>query len=183
MVPSALRFIASGLLGELSKDERLSATEGFTVLVQGEQLSVPYRVYYEPTNLQSVISCSGSDVRLLALCLGTRHWNGYVREHCLRQIVSIDRPWAVPFVVQLLGDYVIEIVEVATATLSLAAPELLFAFALENPQFMATTERRAVSYWNCYHRGHFRALQSYPALQVIDAIRYPARGSIFLTPE
>ncbi len=54
---------------------------------------------------------------MLALSLGTRHSDGRIREECLRQIVAVDRPWVAPFVVQLLGEYVIKIVEVIAATI------------------------------------------------------------------
>ncbi|MCY1207060.1 hypothetical protein D9M72_186460 [compost metagenome] len=177
MFPAVLRPTASTLLLSLPAGELAPATEGFTVLVQGERLSVPYRVYYSPRNLQSVIARSSEDTRMLALCIGTRHWNGHVREDCLRQLLGNDRPWVVPFVVQLLGEYVIEIVETITASVSDASLELLCAFARENPEFMVTTRRRAASYWDCYHRGRFPTLQSYPAFVTLEAIGKAVRAS------
>jgi hypothetical protein len=51
-------------------------------------LSAPCRVYYQLSNLRSVIASSTGDSRALALSLGTRHWNRYVREEGLRQIVQ-----------------------------------------------------------------------------------------------
>ena len=60
-----------------------------------------------------------------------RHSDGHVREECLLQIVAVDRPWLAPFVVQLLGEYVIEIVEVIAATLHEHGPERLAGFARE----------------------------------------------------
>jgi hypothetical protein len=56
MFPAVLRPAAASLLLTLSDAELAPATDGFTVLFQGEQLSVPYRVYYAPQNLQSVIA-------------------------------------------------------------------------------------------------------------------------------
>lgn len=177
MFPAVLWPAASTLLLALPDAELAPATDGFTVLVQGEQLSVPYRVYYAPQNLQSVIARSSGDTRMLALCLGTRHWNGYVREDCLRQLIGNDRPWVVPFVVQLLGEYVIEIVEAIAAAVSDADHEPLSAFARENPDFMTTTRRRATSYWDCYYRRRFPTLQSYPAFVALEAIEKWARAS------
>lgn len=148
---------------------------GFTVFVQGELLSAPGRIYCKPGDLRAAVAQSSGDTRLLALSLGTRHSDGHVREECLRQIVAVDRPWLAPFVVQLLGEYVIEIVEVIAATLHEHGPERLAGFARENPQFMATTRRRATSYWHCYHRDRFPALQAYPAIAALDAIEWMAR--------
>ncbi|MGM9479956.1 hypothetical protein ACS5PN_02040 [Roseateles sp. NT4] len=50
----------------------------------------------------------------------------------------------------------------------------LAEFAAENPAFMATTRRRATSYWDCYHRGRFPTLPSYPGIAALDAIEQAA---------
>lgn len=151
--------------------------QGFTVLVQGEKLSAPYRVYYAPHDLRSAIARSRGDTLILALSLGTRHWDGYVREECLRQLVAMDRPWVVPFLVQLLGEYVIEIVEVIAAAIPEANSAQFSDFVQENPEFMATTRRRVTSYWNCYYRSRFPTLQTYPAFIAIEAIERMARAA------
>jgi hypothetical protein len=94
------------------------------------------------------------------LYLGTRHWDGYVREECVRQLVGIDRPWVVPFVVQLLGEYVLEIVDVVAAAIPGVNAAQFSEFVRENRGFMATTRRRMTSYWDCYFRGRFPTLQT-----------------------
>lgn len=149
--------------------------QGFTVSIEGERLSIPVRVYHDPNDLRSTIARSRGDTRLLALGLGTRHCDGYIREECLRQIVAVDRPWLAPFIVQLLGEYVVEIVEVIAAAIDEASPTRFSGFVHENPGFMATTRRRATSYWACYHRSRFPALRTYPALTALDAIEQMAR--------
>jgi hypothetical protein len=175
--PAALQPVATALLHALRAGETSRATPGFTVLVRGEQLSAPGRVYYAPDDLRSVIARSDGDARILALCLGTRHWDGYVREECVRQIVGIDRPWVVPFVVQLLGEYVLEIVDVVAAAIPGVNAVQFSEFARENRGFMATTRRRMTSYWDCYFRGRFPTLQTCPAfiaLEVIEGLAGPA---------
>jgi hypothetical protein len=151
-------------------NELAPAMQGFKVLVQGEVLSAPYRVYYQTAKFRLVIASSTGDSRSLALALGTRHCDGYVREECLRQIVVMDRPWIVPFIVQLIGEYVIEIVEVIAAAIPVANAERFSEFALANPGFMATTRRRATSYWDCYYRNRFPKLQTYPGIAALDSI-------------
>jgi len=175
--PAALQLAASALLRELPTAQH-APSQGFKVFVQGEPLSAPCRVYYPPDGLRSLIARATGDVRTLALCFGATHWDGFVREECLRQLVDLERPWAVPFIVQLLGEYVIEIVEVIAAALPTMDAALLAGFALENPQFMATTRRRATSYWDCYHRRRFPARQTYSALVALDAIEQMARTSL-----
>jgi hypothetical protein len=139
-------------------------------------LSVPGRVYYDPSQLRSAIKSATGETRLLALCLGTRHWDGHVREECLRQILAIDRPWITPFVVRLLGEYVIEIVEVIASAVSEGSAGLCYEFALENSRFMATTRRRATSYWDCYHRRRYPKLRAYPAISALDSIEHRAHA-------
>ena len=48
------------------------------------------------------------------------------------------------------------------------------AFARENPAFMATTRRRATSYWDCYYRMGFPTLQTYPAVFALNEIELRA---------
>ncbi len=92
----------------------------------------------------------------------------------MREILTTDVAWAVPFFVKLLGEYVIEIVEVVAAALPSLNEAHIAAFVRENPAFMATTRRRAISYWNCYHRTP--ELQSYPAIQALDKMERLARA-------
>lgn len=74
----------------------------------------------------------------------------------------------------LIGEYVIEIVEVIASAISVVNARRFAEFALENPGFMATTRRRATSYWGCYHRGRFPNLRTYPAIAVLDPIEQAA---------
>jgi hypothetical protein len=171
LFPAALQPAASDLLRTLGAAELSPPMQGFTVLVQGEKSSAPSRVYYEPSNLRSAIAGSTGDTRMLALCLGSRHWDGYIREECVRELDAVGRPWVVPFVVQLIGEYVVEIVEAAAATVISDASSAQFAeFVRENPAFMATTRRRVTSYWACYYRSRFPTLQSYPAFMALEAV-------------
>ncbi len=175
--PASLQPAALALLRVLPVAELVPARQGFQVSVQGESLSAPSRVYYSPKNLHSVIATSTGDTRTLALCLGTRHCDGYIREECLRQVMAVDRAWVVPFIVQLAGEYVLEIVELIAAAVPRMNPEHLSEFAAANPQFMATTRQRATSYWDCYHRSRFKQLQTYPGTVALNSIEQPARSS------
>ena len=158
--PVALQPAASPLLRALPAAELAPAVQGFKVLVRGEVLSSPDRVYYLPNDLLSLIATSTGDTRTLALSLETRHRDGHILEECLRQLVAVDRPWVVPFVVQLVGEYVIEIVEAIAAAIHAANAAQFSDFVLKNPMFMATTRRRATSYWDCYHRSRFPTLRT-----------------------
>ena len=84
--------------------------------------------------------------------------------------MGIDRSWAVPFVVQLIGEYVVEIVEAVRAGLPAVNKETYGEFVRENPQFMATTKRRVVSYWDCYYRVRYPDIRTYPGSLAIEEV-------------
>ena len=108
---------------------------------------------------------------MIALCLGTRHHDGHLREACVRQLLQQQRAWTVPFVVHLCGEYVLQIVEVIGAALPAWNGEALARYLRENPAYVATLERRAVSYWNCYYRAQYPVWDAYPGCRVMAALR------------
>lgn len=122
----------------------------FFVNVDGEVVSIPARVYYDSTLIHTQ-RLSGLQ-RELVDCLLTRHHNGYVRQSHLERIIDSPNIWIPPFVVQLVGEYVIEILQVIDNNLSSLNTSAYAQFVSSNPEFMALTERRVMSYWNEYHR-------------------------------
>lgn len=48
--------------------------------------------------------------------------------------------------------------------------DALADFARANPAFMATTRRRATSYWNEHHRHRFPDKRAYPGLTLLGRI-------------
>lgn len=170
LFPAALQPTALALLGQISSPRLTTTQQGFQVNIRGELLSAPARLYGSPNDLRDSIEKASGDSRTLALCLGTRHSDGHVREECARRLIPTDRPWAAPFLVQLLGEYVIEIVEVIAEAVQQGTIQNLTDFARENPTFMAITRQRATSYWDCYFRSRFPSRQTYPAIAALNAI-------------
>jgi hypothetical protein len=152
--PAAIRRSAADGLRQLpTAATRLD--DFFVVSVDGESLSIPYRIY----NPYSSGAMSPSDASLAALvqsCVYTRHHDGYVRQRFLQHLLASREPWVVPFVVQLIGEYVIEIVEDIHRGLDLRPGSETAArygqFVADNALFFDLTAQRATSYWNCYHR-------------------------------
>lgn len=170
--------------GREDSDQSISVG-GFRVLLNGETVAIPERVYFPIDQIDSATEYVEDEMRQLALCIGTRHHAGLFREDCVRRLEAIDQPWIIPFLVKLLGEYVVEIVEAVTELLPSADPAQLAAFVAENPAFMATTRSRAVSYWNCYYRQQYPKLSDYPGVKALDAllqqaISSPAPGHTFV---
>ncbi len=138
------------------------------VLLQGEPLSIPYRVYV-PAHHPPRSGASGrltveSKVRA---CIYSRHHDGYVRQAQVATLLGDSDPWLVPFVVQLLGEYVVEVAEAIEAHRDRLTEPPYQAFVRENPAFAELTRQRTRSYWNCYYRRRFPRLESYPPFRLV----------------
>ncbi len=137
----------------------------FVVSVGGEALSIPYRIY----NLDTPDDTSPGDATLAEVirwCYYSRHQSGYVRQRCMRHLLARSEPWVVPFVVQLIGEYVIEIIEEIRKGLDLQPGSETSArygrFIADNPAFFDLTSQRVTSYWSCYHRLRFPVMRPGP---------------------
>ncbi|MFC5830602.1 hypothetical protein [Nonomuraea insulae] len=152
---------------------------GFDVAVRGQRLRIPYRIYEEPPPPE-MLDDFGEVARVVLDCLLTRHHSGYVRQQHAERVISIDVDWVVPFIVTLVGEYVIEIVDVVWAGLAELdtsgtwQQQRYGRFAAENPNFMTLMRQRAVSYWNCYYRWRFPDFSPYPGAQVLASLRSAA---------
>jgi len=139
----------------------------FSVQVQNEILSIPHRLYHN-VSLVRTDRLSTPQEQMLA-CLLTRHHDGFIREKHLTRIIAVNAAWLPPFVVQLLGEYVIEIIRVIENNLAVLDKPLYGRFLAANPEFWTLTQRRVVSYWNCYYPSHRK--DTYPGFRILDFFR------------
>jgi hypothetical protein len=137
------------------------------VLVCGEAVAIPHRFYSpEPGRMRTDGSLSS---KVLA-CIYTRHNDGIVRQRHLERLLSAREDWVAPFVVQLLGEYVIEILDVMAARLGELQREPYTRFVAENREFMRLTRERMISYWDCYYRLRYPLLSDYVGTKVLAAL-------------
>ncbi|MER5512839.1 hypothetical protein ABT052_47465 [Streptomyces sp. NPDC002766] len=157
-------------------EARLAPMMPFEVEVQGETVAIPSRIYNEEPGADLERPLAGTQ-QVILHCLYSRHSDGRVRQRHLEQIVASGEPWVVPFVVQLAGEYVLEILEAIGRGLpGLAVPgsaqrRLYGEFIARNPAFFARTERRVVSYWSCYYRWKYGAFGTYPGCVLLETFR------------
>ncbi len=146
----------------------------FVVLIAGGQVTIPYRIYNqipEPSENKAL-----SETAQTALhCLFTRHHDGYARHRSVSKVLDVPYGWVVPYVVQLIGEYVIEIHQAIYNALSgLASTDrrvaLYAEFVTENPEFLDLTKQRAISYWNCYYRRRYPDRTGYPAFELLKTL-------------
>jgi hypothetical protein len=139
------------------------------VQVQGERVKIPYRIYIPEVGAVDGDELSSTQ-RLVLACIYTRHHDGHVREKALRQLLPPGEVFVAPFIVQLVGEYVVEIVKMIFDHVDrLKTPEFR-RFVEENQPLLARTRQRATSYWDCYYRGQWLRRGDYPGLRVLDAL-------------
>ncbi len=168
--PARLREALHALDFEFCQGQPPAPGRVHAVKCVGETLVFPYRVYYSRDQIDLVTQRLSGDEAVLAVCLVSRHHNGYIREAAIRDSHFCDRPWSVPFAVQLLGEYVVEVGQAVEDRIRSFGLESFIGFASENPDFMRVTRHRAISYWNCYYRGVYPNLLDYPSYRALQAI-------------
>ncbi|WSQ11536.1 hypothetical protein OG604_29440 [Streptomyces sp. NBC_01231] len=164
-------------------DARLAPVDPFEVQVQGETVAIPSRIYNEEPGADLERPLTGTQ-QVILHCLYSRHSDGRVRQHHLEQIVASREPWVAPFVVQLAGEYVLEILDaIGQGLADLAVPgssqsRLYGEFIAQNPAFFARTERRVVSYWSCYYRWKYALFATYPGCALMESFRAAASDHV-----
>ena len=171
--PSKLAPNVKAVASSLVKNQLHIPTAGFVVNVSGDQLEIPHRVYYQAEKIGRFFEGSNAfdDEAIIACCLGTRHHDGFLREKCLDQIVAVDKIWVVPFVVRLVGEYVVEIISRIEEHLPAVRPHIYAEFLCDNPIFLQRTESQVGSYWDVYYKNQFPVLGDYPGYRVIRGLK------------
>lgn len=152
----------------------------FRVLLSDEVVRIPYRIY-SPEPSADAEKALPPIQRAVLDCLYTRHHDGWVRQRRLERVIGLVEPWVAPFVVQLVGEYVEEIILAIEQSLlpgldtpGSLADSVYGGFASENPQFVALTGQRATSYWACYYRRRHPELSDYPGYRLVAALEAAA---------
>lgn len=154
--PQSVQDDAAAVVAMLP-DAEIEPNSSFSVFVGGEMLEVPGRIYNPPLERRQA-SALNDRQQVVLQCLYTRHHDGRVREGAVAAVAALPYSWVPPFVVQLVGEYVVEIImrilgEVPGLEVPASPDRLRYGrFALENPEFVALTSARVRSYWDCYYR-------------------------------
>jgi len=139
------------------------------VEINEEQLRIPFRFYSSDPD-SSCLQRLNERQRLILNAIYTRHSSGYIRERCVKPLLFSDEVWIPPFVIQLLGEYVLEIIQVLAEHLAVFPASPYLRFARENGTLLQLVRQRIASYWNCYYRFTFTRLKEYPAFRILELI-------------
>lgn len=124
-------------------------TERFLVRVEDETVSIPTRLHFASEDIP--LPPSDSAWRF-ARALQSRSNDGFQRQRAARDLMDSLEPWYAPFIVALLGEYVVQILDDIDTALTPEKIETLGQFIAQNEVFWQTTKRRVTSYWNVYYR-------------------------------
>lgn len=156
--------------GQVHKVENLIHPTELTINMNREQLTIPYRLYFNEPDIDSENNLTDRQKSILN-CIFLRHHNGYLREKRLKKLVYKDEKWIIPFTIQLLGEYVFEILEVLDEHINDKTINDYYSFTEENPKYWQQTESRMISYWNEYYRMNFPKLKQYLGTALVKRIK------------
>lgn len=154
-----------GLLRRHEKSEPLPfvGTSGFDFTIDGETVTVPYRVKFSEAYIAS------DDVG--HFCRRSRSSDGHKREAALKELVSRDLDTkATAYVLVALGDYVLQVSSLPLQATS-ETKERLSELARQNPRIITYLEAVTVSYWNEYYRGQYTVYADYPPYKFLQILK------------
>ena len=136
--------------------------------VAGETLMIPHRQYDRPLDPASL----EPHAKLVWLAWFTRSHDGRLRQAAIREFPRKPEPWLFPYLIQPLGEYVIEISHdvrqlIAGALEDPPKAHALGKFWIAYPSSAAITKSRARSYWDVYYRPQAPTYAEYPAAMAL----------------
>ncbi len=156
--------------GNIHKVEDLIYDYFKNIKLENEELSIPYRVYFNEPNPDKEKALTENQ-KVILNCIYLKHHNGFIRQKRLEQLGKCYQYWVTPFTFQLLGKYVLEIIEVLDKQLDDNILENYKRFVNENQKYYQQTESRMISYWNGYYRHKYPKLKLYVGRIVLDQIK------------
>jgi hypothetical protein len=156
-------------------------TERFSVKVNQQNVVLPFRLHFVGNDLPMN---SRDEAWLFARALQTRSNDGYERQRAARDLLAGFEAWCAPFIIALIGEYLIEIMDDVAAGLTPEVIGGLAEFIAQNGAYWETTKRRVVSYWNAYYRWgrasetrQVYAKSDYVGFRLVDCLERAAYGS------
>jgi hypothetical protein len=161
-----LRADVDASLSVMPPAEHRTVESDRRVRIGSEEVAILGRIYH-PEPSQGLSDLTRLQKTILS-SLYTRHHDGFVRERHVRQILEADHPWVPAFVLQLLGEYVVQIAETVGNQVATLPQQTYKTFAHANPEYMSLLRRRVVSYWSEYYRA--TPLREYAGYRALDGL-------------
>ncbi|WP_276975559.1 hypothetical protein [Flavobacterium filum] len=146
---------------------------GQEIILNEEKLVIPGRVYFDSPTDATGNTLTRTQQTILN-CIYLRHHNGFIRQKRLEKLIdNTDDYFIIPYIFQLLGEYVMEILEVVDKHINDKTIDNYLKFSNENPLYRQQTESRMISYWNEYYRAipAYRKLNDYIGKEIFDRLK------------
>lgn len=124
-------------------------------------IEFPYRMYFINLSDNDIDKLS-SQQKMILHCIYTRSCDGFVRQQHLHSLLLMDyADWAIPYIVKLCDEYIVEILEMTYDILKEQDTERIKIFCLENAESFCKSYCRMISYWNEYYRYRYKNFHKY----------------------
>lgn len=123
--------------GDYNSDPRLAGTgneRGRWAVIENQRVQAFYRIYNASLSPRPR-GLTADQIQILG-CLYTRHRDGFVRQRYIDDLVSVPTAWTPMFVLQLLGEYVVEIAAALKDRIAKLDPASFTAFSEVNRDFV-----------------------------------------------
>jgi len=157
-------------------DSLIHSSEHHAV-INNETLTIPYRIYFDEPKLELEKTLTDKQRDILN-CIYLRHHNGYLREKRLKQLSDKIEKWTIPFIVQLIGEYVYELLPIIDKKVNAKTLITFNEFRFENRKYFQQTESRMISYWDVYHREISPKLKEYLGFRIVNRIKKRTHNNI-----
>lgn len=140
------------------------------VIVNAEKLVIPARIYDD--NPPTATAGLTHTQQTILNCLYLRHYNGFVRQKYLEKLTKNTQDYfVIPYIFQLLGEYVVEILTVASEHINEKTIAHYQQFIAENPKYAQQTQSRMTSYWDAYYRMQYPDLKHYIGYKIFKTLK------------
>lgn len=120
--------------------------------LNGDTICFPYRIYYFEIE-DTVFHNLSFQKQMIAHCIYSRSCDGFVRQkHIEKLLLNEYESWAVPYIVKVCDEYVMEILESVYHLLQKQDTTQIKKFCLENTDLFCRSYARMISYWNEFYR-------------------------------
>ena len=115
-------------------------------------IRIPYRMYFNDIEVEKIDNLTVTQKEIL-YCFYTRSCDGHIREKYLRKLLKTEFDyWAIPFIVKLSDEYIVEILQVIYDNLKDRDNDDIKRFCCENKSAISKNYSRMISYWNEFYR-------------------------------
>lgn len=156
-------------------DKFVSDYKPQTFNLRGEEVKIPYRVYFEEPEQESLKALTNQQ-RIILHCIYLRHYDGYVREQHLIKLLKTDSFFMLPFTIQILGEYVVELIYILDKGITNQNISKYSELLIDNLFLWKQTQSRMVSYWDVYYRRQFPKLEDYAGYRLSKRLNESIRN-------